>query len=293
MHASKLRNPADSASGRPAPVYLIGLDAADWLRVQDFCQDGTMPHLAAFLANAAQGVLDSPADAYAGGVWPDFYTGKSVARHGIYHNKLWRAEAMRVEVPTDAWLPERPFHEDLSGRGLRVCAIDVPMVLGRPRPLRGLYLGGWGTHDLISQGSWPTDLWTSLVQRHGAPCMPVEHFGAQQADDLLRLESQLQGATAQITSIAVELLRQEAPDFACVVLGGDAPRGTLSVGQLAARHRAGGRPQGRSGRESATRLPSRGPGAGATPGNAAALGALHRVRRAWHGGQPRLGRSRG
>lgn len=209
----------EQGSGRRAPVYLLGLDAADWERVQSFCASGDMPHLAALLSHGARGVLASPADGYAGGVWPDFYTGKSVAHHGIYHNKLWNAGAMRVEVPTDEWLPERPFHEDLSAQGLRICAIDVPMILGAPRSVNGVYLGGWGTHDLISQGSWPPELWSTLMQQHGAPRMPTEHFGAQRAEDLQRLEQQLLDATRQVTDLACEQLTRESPDYACVVLG--------------------------------------------------------------------------
>ncbi|MEE4249347.1 MAG: hypothetical protein V2I38_02055, partial [Alcanivoracaceae bacterium] len=95
----------------------------------------------------------------------------------------------------------------------------MPMVLGAPRPLNGISLGGWGTHDLIAKGSSPPDLWQRLVSAYGQPVMPAEHFGRQDFHSLLRLRGQLLKATEQITRIGVELLRSEIWDFSCVILG--------------------------------------------------------------------------
>jgi predicted AlkP superfamily phosphohydrolase/phosphomutase len=201
------------------PVFMVGIDGADWLLVRRLIAAGKLPALAKLMRQGSYGQLASPADEYAGGVWPDFYTGRSVAQHGIYHNKLWRQEHMRCEVPTDAWLQSRPFYEELSEQGYRVCVLDMPMVLGTPHSLNGIYLGGWGTHDLIAKGSSPADLWQRLVSEYGPPLMPAEYFGRQDAHSLLRLRDQLIKATEQITHIGVDLLGSEAWDFSCVVLG--------------------------------------------------------------------------
>ena len=201
------------------PVFMVGIDGADWELVQRLVAAGKLPTLAELMKQGCYGSLESPADEYAGGVWPDFYTGQSVAQHGIYHNKLWRQEKLRCEVPTDQWLPSRPFYEKLSEQGYRVCVLDMPMVLGAPRPLNGIYLGGWGTHDLIAKGSSPPDLWQRLVSAYGQPVMPSEHFGRQDSRSLLLLRGQLIKATEQITRIGVDLLGSESWDFSCVVLG--------------------------------------------------------------------------
>lgn len=201
------------------PVFMVGIDGADWTLVQQLVAAGKLPTLTKLMQQGRYGKLDSPADEYAGGVWPDFYTGRSVAQHGIYHNKLWRPEYMRCEVPTDSWLQSRPFYEDLSEQGYRVCVLDMPMVLGPPRSLNGIYLGGWGTHDLIAKGSSPPDLWQRLVSAYGRPVMPPEHFGRQDSHSLLRLRDQLIKATEQIAGIGVELMSSEIWDFSCVILG--------------------------------------------------------------------------
>ena len=89
------------------PVLMLGIDAANEAEVDALAAQGRMPALAALRASGTSGSLASCADRYAGGVWPSFYTGRDVPWHGIYHNKLWRPEAMRYEVPTDRWLPAR------------------------------------------------------------------------------------------------------------------------------------------------------------------------------------------
>ena len=90
-----------TASGRPRRVLLLGLDAASWPRVQRLADHGRMPALGGLLRRGRSGVLRSPADRFAEAVWPCFYLGRPVSAHGIYHSKLWRADAMRVEVPDE------------------------------------------------------------------------------------------------------------------------------------------------------------------------------------------------
>lgn len=198
---------------------MLGLDAADCDVVLDLIDRRLLPNLSHLMNNGVFGRLSTPAAHYAGGVWPSFYTGQSVPWHGIFHNKLWRPEAMRVEVPTDAWLEARPFWESLGAAGIDVCVVDVPMVLGQPRPVNGTYIAGWGTHDLICKGSWPTGLWHELERQFGPPRMPREYFGQQSSSSLSRLTQQLLDTTDQLRDISIELLGNNPWQFACVVLG--------------------------------------------------------------------------
>ena len=149
---------------------MLGLDAADHDVVQRLIHAGRLPNLAGLAARGVSARLRSPAALYTGGVWPTFYTGQPVERHGVFHNKQWRPAAMRVEVPTAEWTAAVPFWERWPA-GLESLIVDVPMVLGRPRPLAGAYVGGWGTHDLIARGSWPT----GAVARAGASVRPADH----------------------------------------------------------------------------------------------------------------------
>lgn len=212
-----MRIPERDRGGRR--VLMLGLDAADHDLVQRLMREGRMPRLAALASRGSSGRLASPADLYAGGVWPTFYTGRHVADHGVYHNKQWRPESMRVEVPAEHWTNATPFWERWHDAGFESLIVDVPMVLGRPRPLRGAYLGGWGTHDLICRGSWPPGLWSDLHHRFGAPVMPPEAFGWQSAASLVALQQMLRHATGQLRDVAVDLMNGSPWRFACIVFG--------------------------------------------------------------------------
>jgi predicted AlkP superfamily phosphohydrolase/phosphomutase len=199
------------------PVTMIGLDAADAVIVDRLVAAGDLPNLARLRATGMYGRLVSPAPRFAGGVWPTFYTGRRVASHGVYHSKLWRPDTMRVEVARDDWLSARPFWESLPD--LRVCVVDVPMILGRPREVNGVYIGGWGTHDLISRGSAPAGVWRECRRAVGAPVMPPEHFGRQSERSIGALADALVATTDQLARLAADLLGRETFDFGCVVFG--------------------------------------------------------------------------
>jgi predicted AlkP superfamily phosphohydrolase/phosphomutase len=202
-----------------APVLMLGLDAADADVVERLMAQGRLPNLQRLRLGGVSGRLSSPAGQYAGAVWPTFYTGMDVPWHGVFHNKLWRPDAMRVEVAGEHWIDSRPIWESLGDEDLQLCLVDVPMVLGPPKPLNGVHLSGWGTHDVLSKGAWPPELWQQLVERHGAPIMPPEHFGAQSARSLQQLSVELERATSQLRDIAIDLLQREPWQLACVVFG--------------------------------------------------------------------------
>ncbi len=203
-----------------APVVMIGWDAADWRLVQALASAGELPALASLQRAGVHGPLRSVAETYAGGVWPTFYTGKGPEWHGIYHSKLWRRERMRCETVDPAWLPERPFWERWGrGSGIRVCAIDVPMTLGRPAEIDGIQIAGWATHDLVSRGTAPPGVWRELRRSFGRPILEPEHFGPQTPAALLRLRSNLVSGTRQQGELCASLLRRERWDLFLAVLG--------------------------------------------------------------------------
>ncbi len=201
-----------------SPILLLGLDAADADLITTLIAAGELPNLARLRETGRYGRLATPADHYAGAVWPTFYTGMHVPWHGAFHNKLWRPDSMRVEVAAEHWIRSRPFWEGIDPH-LRVCIVDAPMVLGAPKRLNGVYLGGWGTHDVMHQGSWPRGLWGDLVRRYGAPAMPAEHFGAQSRASLITLASALEASTRQFQDVVLDVLQRERWDLACVVFG--------------------------------------------------------------------------
>lgn len=198
---------------------MVGLDATDAKVIQMLAARGYMPHLGALLARGRFVRLESPAHLYAGGVWPTFYTSQALPWHGVFHSKQWRPDAMRVEAPTNAWVPARPLWESFTDDADKVCVVDVPMVLDVPVKVDGVSVNGWGTHDLLRRGSWPPDLWRELRTRFGNPRMAAEQFGHQSSRSLSELKQMLIDSTHQQLDLAVHLLNSRPWRFGCVILG--------------------------------------------------------------------------
>ena len=59
------------------PVFLIGLDSADFYLVEKWASEGLLPHLQALIAEGSWGRLQSTADVGSGTVWPSLFTGTS------------------------------------------------------------------------------------------------------------------------------------------------------------------------------------------------------------------------
>jgi predicted AlkP superfamily phosphohydrolase/phosphomutase len=202
------------------PVVLLGLDAAELEVVERLAAAGSLPNLNRLFASGRSGIIRGEAELFAGAVWPTFYTGQPVHRHGLYHNKLWRQERMRCEIAAADWITEPPFWERLRGQGRRVAIMDVPMTVARPAPLDGVTLAGWGTHDVIARGSWPEKLWREIATALGPSAMPPERFGSQTPATLARLTRELRTATSQVAEIGARLYRQEPWDLFLLVFGG-------------------------------------------------------------------------
>jgi predicted AlkP superfamily phosphohydrolase/phosphomutase len=200
-------------------VLMLGFDAAEQTLIRSLIARGRLPVLARLMRDGCTGLLSSPAAHYTGAVWPTFYTGQELPWHGIYHGKQWRPARMCCVAPVDSEFPARPFWESFSGSGIRSCVVDIPLILGKPRPIDGVYLGGWATHDPMVNGSTPSNLWRALRREFGARMMPSENFGPQNADSLLQLCGELLRATEQLQRIALSLLQRQTWDFACIAFG--------------------------------------------------------------------------
>jgi predicted AlkP superfamily phosphohydrolase/phosphomutase len=201
------------------PVIVIGLDAVELSLVERLCSEGKLPNLQFMRENGCFGKLQSDAHLFAGGVWPTFYTSKTVPWHGIYHNKLWRFERMRCEVASKEWLPNRPLWEYLDGQEYRIAVVDVPMTLGTSKMINGIHLCGWGTHDLVGNGSWPPNFWKRMEGKFGGPVIEPEYFGPQTGKSLKRLRKQLLMGTEQLVEVGEYILAQNSWDLFLIVFG--------------------------------------------------------------------------
>jgi predicted AlkP superfamily phosphohydrolase/phosphomutase len=200
-------------------VLMLGFDAAEQSLIRSLVARGKLPVLARLMQQGCTGLLDSPAEHYPGAVWPSFFTGRKLPWHGIYHGKQWDPARMCCVVPDHLAPGARPFWESLNGSGQRSCIMDIPLLLGEARPIDGVFLSGWATHDPMVAQSAPAKLWGEVRRELGVTQMPRENFGPQDTASVLQLSGDLLRATDQFQRVAASLLQREAWDFSCVVAG--------------------------------------------------------------------------
>ncbi len=220
------------STNRPTPVLMIALDAAEPRLIEQWITDGTLPNLKRLREKGCYGRMASSAYWMAGSPWPTFYTGTMPADHGLYHTRQWRADKMRHIPVNPDWLPLPSFWRDLSARGYRVVAVDIPMAYP-PTPFNGVEIYAWAAHDpLIRQDTsiaYPPSTMDLIRRELGLELTPLgdEPWGIHHINTLLNLRDQLIQMTNQVADVAKVLMRRERWDLFMVA--------------LAATHRAGHR----------------------------------------------------
>jgi predicted AlkP superfamily phosphohydrolase/phosphomutase len=198
---------------------MIALDAAEPRLVEQWMKDGTLPNLNRLQTRGCYGRLESTADWLAGSPWPTFYTGTSPASHGLYHSLQWRADLMRLVPPTPDWLPLQPFWRDLSEKGHRVVAVDMPMTYA-PEAFNGVEVNGWASHDrLMPPASYPPSTMRWVRQEFGVQPFAPEICKREPKKSLFMLRNQLIQATSRVTDLVQALMRREAWDLFLVAFG--------------------------------------------------------------------------
>ncbi len=143
-------------------ILMIGLDGATWNVLEPFMADGELPNLSRIREQGGWGDLRSTLPPLSAPAWSTFLTGKSPARHGVFHFVDWLEETCdrtgagaglvdgsSIESPT---LWDVAAHHDR-----RVGVINVPMTYP-PRPVNGFMITGLLTPPDASVFTYPPEL---------------------------------------------------------------------------------------------------------------------------------------
>ena len=154
-------------------LLLIGLDAFPPELLDRWCDDGTLPNLAALRAEAAYGDIESVADLFPGAVWATFSSGSSPAEHGIFHFLQFDPARMAFRRPAPDWCDYTPFWHRLGQQGVPVVAFDLPFCYPKQAPGKVVEAHGWGLHDELAEGfSQPADLLARLRSKGRSALRP-------------------------------------------------------------------------------------------------------------------------
>ena len=130
----------------PTKVLFIGIDSGDKDLIQQWAAEGDLPNLAWIINNSTQGTIKNPTGLYVGAVWPSFYTGLSLANHGRYCYKQMMPGTYDVVDINSTQVNGIPLWDYLSDANKHIAVIDVPKS-PPPKPLNGIHIADWGTHD--------------------------------------------------------------------------------------------------------------------------------------------------
>jgi len=147
-------------------VLIIGLDGATWSVLDPFTDEGHLPNLAKLKAGGSWGELRSTIPPLSAPAWSTFLTGKSPARHGVFHFVDWGDDAGEGGGPggriVNGSSIESPTMWDVAAHhGRKVGVINVPMSYP-PRPVNGFLVTCLLTPPDADVFTYPSELSADL-----------------------------------------------------------------------------------------------------------------------------------
>ncbi|HUP00990.1 MAG TPA: alkaline phosphatase family protein [Gemmatimonadota bacterium] len=199
-------------------VLLIGLDSADADLVERWCEDGSLPTLAALRREGAWGRLRTTAEIMHVSAWPTIYTGATPGRHGMYHAYQIRAGEQTVHRTEAESCALPPFWKFLDDAGRKCLVMDAFM---------DYPLDGFGGIQILEYGTWtwfsdpaasPKKVWKEILRRFG-PYPAPEHTRVLAVPEPARFRDQLVAGARVKGEITRWLLREKPWEMAFVTFG--------------------------------------------------------------------------
>jgi predicted AlkP superfamily phosphohydrolase/phosphomutase len=144
-------------------ILLIGLDGADLLYMEPWLAAGSLPNLAALIAQGALAPLESTVADHTLVAWPALFTGKNPGKTGLTDLTL-RQPGSTTIVPSSllrGGVQTQPFWAYLEEHDLRTLVINVP-VNYPPRPLKGRLIAGFDAPEKAARYAWPESFQAAL-----------------------------------------------------------------------------------------------------------------------------------
>lgn len=193
-------------------LALIGFDATSPKLLDELCDAGEMPRLAALRRDGVELRLATPASHFHAGAFATLWTGLPVGEHGLHYPFMWDAGEQRVRYcdhfPTPPALWER-----VSAHGGRVLVVD-PYEASRPGPVAGLCLSGWQFRNRVVLRGWsePAAALRSWSGRLGRAPRAEEVFGEPTERHLRSLARTLIAGPRRVADVVAAAIGDVRPD---------------------------------------------------------------------------------
>jgi predicted AlkP superfamily phosphohydrolase/phosphomutase len=210
---------------RGAPrVMVIGLDSADADLIEQWCDEGYLPHLQSLRQQGTWGKLGTTAEVMHVSAWPSMYTGTTPGKHGMYHAYQIAPGEQEVHRTRADECGQPPFWKFLDEAGKRCIVMDAFMNYPLEN-FRGLQILEYGTWTWFAEPlSTPHDLWREIVHRFGPYPVP-EHSKVLSVPEPYRFRQQLIDGAALKSKVIRWLMREQPWEMFFVTFGEPHPAG--------------------------------------------------------------------
>ena len=149
-------------------LIVLHLEAAEPSLIEQWCEEGKLPHINKIKQQGSYGRLDPPGYIDSGCVWPTFSTGTNPGKHGMgfYPRQLQTGTYSIIKKYATDLIGEH-FWETIDKAGKEVIVMDMPLTYPK-KDFLGKMICNWGDeHASYKASSNPPELIQEILEKYG------------------------------------------------------------------------------------------------------------------------------
>jgi predicted AlkP superfamily phosphohydrolase/phosphomutase len=152
---------------------VVGWDGATFDVIHPLVEAGRLPNLARLMKTGSFGSLRSTVQPSSEQAWASFATGKNNGKHGIFGFVKRCPGTYEFDLIDGRARAGQSLWRILSDHGLRSIVVNVPLTYP-PEPINGVIIGGLFSPGPNSQFTYPSEVYTDIVQNTGRYVIDIE-----------------------------------------------------------------------------------------------------------------------
>ena len=199
-------------------VIVLGIDGGTFDVLLPLARSGHMPNLLKVIEGGVTARLESTFSFLTAPAWTSFMTWKNPGKHDVFDFVRPYRKELAIEFNNFKSIRSRTIWNILSDKGLRVCAINVPITYPAPE-VEGVIISGLGAPGLNEKAFFPRQLFTELQHEIGPYILdvPLENYGP---NDVIKFLDDLKTCTRTRKTYITHLFEREDWDLFMAVLSG-------------------------------------------------------------------------
>ena len=201
-------------------LVLIGFDAGDTELIEQWCEEGYLPHIARMRERGAWGRLQTTAEVVHVSAWPSIFTGAAPDEHGLYHAYVMHPGQQNPVRPRPEQSPV-PFLWRLLDDAGKHCVIMDAFMTCPLQQFSGAQIVEWGTWSWFSDPTiMPEALKRDMTRQFGAyPAEDHSKVGMTPPPDPDGFHRRILAGAAKKAEAVKWLMSREDWDLFLVVFG--------------------------------------------------------------------------